>query len=172
MCFHKHLSNSIISPYFQKSPQLIVAPRFPSTHFAARLVSYAAVCQVSTSVFNPQCTVFWFASYIKSRFHSNHDSFGNEQSPDFIRRTMVWLFGPHQSSNACSHLSKWTTLTELNALWFNWNGPNTVDVKAPLSSNKSRKLQEFKTVIFSFFERCWSFYLCLLTFIIFIALCQ
>ncbi len=33
---------------------------------------HGCLCKVSTSVFNPQCTVFWFASYIRSYKKSDY----------------------------------------------------------------------------------------------------
>ena len=119
MCL-KYLCNMIISPYLQKSLYFIIPPHFPSTNFSAN-EWHGCLWQVSTSFFVPQCTTFWFVFWNRSgivsliTFTPQANRTMVHLEPDkscLFRGTMVRLFGPHQSSNACSHLSKRTGLSE------------------------------------------------------------
>ncbi len=73
------------------------------------IISYGFEC------YHPQCTVFWFTSYIWVGSHIlivNWTVVPRKWTETHVFRTRVWLFGPHQSSNVLSHHPKPTRLSD------------------------------------------------------------
>ena len=90
-------------PRFAEEPSLHHSPHFPSTHFAANeRLSLPSVNILILTQNALHLGLLPIISHILSLITFTPKA----------NRTMVRLFGPHQSTNVCSHLSKQTRLTE------------------------------------------------------------
>lgn len=105
--------NSNSQSMFVEELQLTVTPCLSLTHFGSSYFSVWQQRQVSASTFSQHCTAFWVASCSKSDYILTcKKPYCGSLGTRLFRRTTVYLFGPFQSSNACSHLFRYTKLME------------------------------------------------------------